>query len=194
MNADNQQERLLVTKELKWFLAGFIEGEGSLCVSLKAHPTAKYGYYLDPEFFLYQHKCGIKLLHLAQEVFGTGRISPKSGNENVLVFSITSRKSIYEKMLPFFEKHMRFSAKWETYIRFKEIVLKMEEEKAHFDLKGFIQLVKLAYEMNPDPKRTLSNIIKGILRDHTPKSADADKIWSDLHSDMQPVKMTGSRT
>ena len=55
MNADNQQERLRVTEEFKWFLAGVIEGEGSVCISLKQHPTAKYGFYIDPEFFIYQH-------------------------------------------------------------------------------------------------------------------------------------------
>ena len=36
MIADNQQERssIAITEEAKWFLAGFIDGEGSVCVSL----------------------------------------------------------------------------------------------------------------------------------------------------------------
>jgi len=189
MNAVDQQERLLVTKELKWFLAGVIEGEGSVCVSIKTHPTCKFGYYVDPEFFIYQHESGIKLLHLATAVFGTGRISPKCGNEKVLVYSISSRRSLYEKVIPFFEKFMTFSTKWETYLRFKEIVLAMVLEKKHLTREGLIGLVEKAYQMNPqskgkERKRTLSEVIERILRDHMPESTNVDKIWSDLHSDM----------
>ena len=58
MGADNQQERLGSTESANWFLAGFIEGEGALCVSIKKHPTCRSGFYVDPEFFLYQHESG----------------------------------------------------------------------------------------------------------------------------------------
>ena len=86
MTAANQQERLSITEQQKWFLAGFIEGEGSVCISIKEHPTAQFGYYVDPEFFLYQHRAYPQMLELAQVMFGSGRIFPKQGNETVLVF------------------------------------------------------------------------------------------------------------
>ena len=76
--ADNQQERLGSAEAAKWFLAGFIEGEGALCVSIKKHPTCRSGFYVDPEFFLYQHESGRLILELAQETFGSGQIYPKS--------------------------------------------------------------------------------------------------------------------
>ncbi len=172
MNADNQQERIAITHELKWFLAGVIEGEGSLCASIKVHPTAKFGVLVDPEFFIYQHKVGIKLLHLAQAVFQAGRISPEAGNEGVMVYSIRSRRTIYEKVIPFFEKYMKFSAKWENFLIFKEIVHAIEERKLHETRDGMIELVKLAYKMNPvnkdeSQKRILQEVIDIILRDRT---------------------------
>jgi hypothetical protein len=177
MTAVNQQERRSITHELKYYLAGFIEGEGSVTVSIKEHPTIKYGLRLDPEFFLYQHKAGIKLLELAQDVFGTGRIFPKHGSENVLVYSITSRRSLYERVIPFFEKYMIFSAKGETFQMFKEIVVAMEERKEHHTREGLIRLFTLAYQMNPyskgkERKRTLQEVIDRILRDYTPESSD----------------------
>jgi hypothetical protein len=52
--ADNQQERLSSREQRRWWLAGFVEGEGSVCVSIKRHPTATFGYFVQPEFFLYQ--------------------------------------------------------------------------------------------------------------------------------------------
>jgi hypothetical protein len=64
--ADNQQERLGSTESASWFLAGFVEGEGSLCVSVKRHPTCRHGYYVDPGFFLYQHESGRAILELSR--------------------------------------------------------------------------------------------------------------------------------
>jgi LAGLIDADG endonuclease len=92
--ADNQQESLSSEEQRFWFLAGLVEGEGSVHLSVKKHPTARFGVYIQPEFFLYQHKSRIKLLEMAQEFFGAGRIRPKPGNPDVLVYSIHSRKTI----------------------------------------------------------------------------------------------------
>lgn len=173
MDGANQQERLPIVEAKKWFLAGFIEGEGSLCVSIKEHPTSRFGYLVDPEFFLYQHKSGIKLLQLAKEVFGTGRITPKSGSGGVLVFSIVSRRSLKEKVIPFFEKYMVFSAKREVFERFKEIVEAMEDRKEHLTPEGLARIVEQAYAMNPaskgkERKRPLQEVMDRILRGRTP--------------------------
>ena len=42
--AENQQERLSISEKKCWFLAGLIEGEGSLCASIKAHKPSRFGY------------------------------------------------------------------------------------------------------------------------------------------------------
>ncbi len=173
MGGANQQERLSMAEAKKWFLAGFIEGEGSLCVSIKEHPTSKFGYLVDPEFFLYQHRSGIKLLEMAKELFGTGRIAPKSGSEGVLVFSIVSRRSLKERVIPFFEKYMIFSTKRDVFERFKEIVEAMEERKEHLTPEGLARIVEKAYALNPaskgkERKRTLQEVVERILRGRTP--------------------------
>nr|BAL58635.1 homing endonuclease [Candidatus Acetothermum autotrophicum] len=173
MGGANQQERLSAAETKKWFLAGFIEGEGSLCVSIKEHPSARFGYYVDPEFFIYQHKSGFALLKMAQEIFGTGQITPKPGNEEVLVFSITSRRSLKEKVIPFFEKYMIYSAKREIFERFKEIVEAMEDRKEHLTPEGLARIVEKAYAMNPaskgkERKRSLQEVVGRILRGRTP--------------------------
>src|SRR4030095_9706965 len=120
MGADNQQERLSSLEQKRWFLAGLIEGEGSCCISIKRHPTARFGFLVDPEFFIYQHKRRRKLLELAQEIFGTGRIFPKPGNPDVLVYAIASRRTISERVIPFFRTYMKYAAKTEDYAKFEE--------------------------------------------------------------------------
>ena len=174
MNADNQQERLQVTEEFKWFLAGLIEGEWSLCISLKQHPTAKFGYYIDPEFFIYQHKSARELLDQAMAFFGTGCIVEKPGNEDVLVYKILSRRSIIEKVIPFYEKYMRYGSgiKHQNFRMFKEATVALEN-KEHKTLEGVKRLVDLAYSTNhagKQRKRPKEEVIRRILRDYTPNT------------------------
>ena len=174
MNADNQQERLQITEEFKWFLAGLVEGEGSVCVSFKQHPTAKFGYYIDPEFFIYQHRNAGELLDRARNFFGTGSIVPKHGNEDVLVYKVTSRRSIIEKIIPFFEKYMRYGSKIKrrNFVMFKEVTIALEKG-AHRTLEGTLRIVDLAYSMNhagKQRKRKKEEVVSRILRDYTPNS------------------------
>src|SRR5215468_4010510 len=126
MTATNQQESLSIAEQQKWFLAGFIEGEGSVCVSIKEHATARFGYYVDPEFFLYQHRAYPELLELAKQMFGSGRVFPKQGNERVLVYALVNRRTIAEKVIPFLRSYMIFSPRKPIYDRFGEIVEAME--------------------------------------------------------------------
>src|SRR5437867_341217 len=188
MGADNQQERLSNHEKKSWFLAGVIEGEGSMCISIKKHPTAKYGFLVDPEFFIYQHRNRRSLLDVAQEYFATGRIYPKPGNPDVLVYAITSRRSISEKVIPFLERYMLFSARREDILRYCQ-ALQLFEQGMHRTQAGLATIVRLAYRMNHDGKqrqRPLEVVLDRILRGHTPDApAQVVTIWSDLHGDVE---------
>jgi LAGLIDADG endonuclease len=170
--ADNQQERLGSTEAKNWFLAGFIEGEGALCVSIKRHPTCRSGYYVDPGFFLYQHQSGRQLLELARDTFGSGRISPKSGNPKVLVYEISSTRVLRERVVPFFERYVvPLSCKKATFERFREVLESMERGE-HLTPVGLANIVRKVYAMNPDGKgkprsRPLEQVLARILRGHT---------------------------
>ncbi|MBI1869879.1 MAG: LAGLIDADG family homing endonuclease [Chlamydiae bacterium] len=191
MESVNQQERLSTHEERCWFLAGFIEGEGSLCVSIKNHPSSPFGFLVDPEFFLYQHEHGIQQLHLAREIFGTGRIARKVGNEKVLVFSIASRRSLMEKIVPFYENYMRLSAKWDVFLRFKDILESFEREE-HKTRDGLALIIEKAYGMNPGSKgkkrkRTLQEVLDRILRDYTLDSSGASNVIRDSERRYSPI-------
>jgi hypothetical protein len=173
MGAGNQQERLSSEERKRWFLAGVFEGEGSLCISIKKHPTTASGFYVDPEFFIYQHRNRRALLELAKDFFQTGTIHPKPGNEDVLVYAITSRRSISEKVVPFLEKYFEFSARKADIARYLQAI-RMFEQKLHRSPEGLAEIVKLAYSMNHDGKqrqRSLQDVIDRILRGHMPDTA-----------------------
>jgi hypothetical protein len=170
--ADNQQERLGRTDAAKWFLAGFIEGEGCLSVGIKAHRTCRSRFYVDPGFYLYQHESGRRILELAASTFGSGLIYPKSGSPRVLVYEVSSTTALHEMVIPFFERYVvPFSCKTETFERFREIV-EMMIRKEHAVPEGLAQVVRLAYGMNPAGKgrrrsRPLDEVLSRILRGHT---------------------------
>lgn len=156
-------------RELRYYLAGFADGEGSFSVSIKRVPTAKFGWVIDPEFNVYQHKDNEVILKLFQRVLNCGRIHPKADNPDVLVYTVSNRRHLKEKVIPFFQKYKLLSKKWEDFLRFKEIVEALER-KEHTTKEGFERLVKLAMEMNKGGKQrkyTLDEVLSGILRDRT---------------------------
>jgi len=90
----------------KYFLGGFIEGEGSINVSAKKLRGAAHGILLDPEFNLAQHVNSVELLHLALITFQTGRIRYKSGSNATLVLVIDNRNDLETKIVPFYKKYV----------------------------------------------------------------------------------------
>jgi hypothetical protein len=168
--AGNQQESLSSEEHRGWFLAGFVEGEGSVHVSIKRRPALRLGYYFQPEFFIYQHRLRRELLEMAQEYFGAGRIRPKPGNPDVLVYSILSRPAITERVLPFLRTYMRYSARRFDYETFGRVVDLMNRG-VHRDPYGLAAIARLAYSMNMKGKQrriALEEILDRILRGHTP--------------------------
>ena len=178
MIADNQQERSLISENQKWFLAGFIEGEGSVCVSIKKHKNGKFGFLIDPEFFLYQHKSRKEVLELAQRVFAAGRIYPKVGNPDILVYTVDARKTLLEKVIPFLSKYMKYSSRNEDFRKFA-IITKSLDQKKHWTKEGMIEIIEIAYSMNMEGKqrkRKKEEVINEILRDYTPNTDYSVKI------------------
>jgi hypothetical protein len=174
IGADNQQERLSSEEELFWFLAGLVEGEGSVHIAIKRHASKRFGCYIQPEFFIYQHRSRRRLLEMAQEYFEAGRIRPKPGNPDVLVFSIIARRNASAKVVPFLERAMRFSARVDDYSRFIAAV-RLLEGGVHRTPEGLARIVELAYEMNMGGKQRrvpIEEILDGILRGHTPDTSE----------------------
>ena len=149
MNGDNQQERLLTPE----YLAGFIDGEGCFSVSIHPNPNAKFGWLIDPDFTINQHRKSQGFLIRIQKFFGCGKIYEKSQNKsNVLTYVIYSRRSIMEKVIPLLDKHPLHSNKQNDYALFRNIIFRLMN-KEHHNLNGFQQIVKIAFKMNAHGKQ-----------------------------------------
>ena len=123
------------------YLAGFVEGEGSLNIGAKKNTTSRFKLYIDPEFSITQHINGIANLLLALSYFQTGRIRHKPGSNATMVYTIDNRVSLEEKVVPFYENHVcsiiNLPVKQRRVQIFKKL-LALFKEGAHLDLNTMV--------------------------------------------------------
>ena len=127
----------------KTFYGGFVAGEGSINVSAKKSRNAFFGILIDPEFSVSQHVNGFGFLFAALCLFETGSIHYKSGSYATLVYRIDNRKSLFEKVIPFWETYVcpyRSAEENQRIIFFKRILFFLEEKK-HKDYIFFIDQI-----------------------------------------------------
>ena len=145
-----------------YFLGGFVEGEGSMSVSISINKDFKYGVNIQPVFNVTQHKNGLETLNSFKELFGEGSIVQKSGSPDIYVYTLKGYKKIIKEVIPFLETYViPFSCKTEEYSIFKQIVLESSEGKQR-NKDTLIELVKLAYTLQckgKQRKRELSEIL-----------------------------------
>lgn len=160
MSAGNQQERPLDP----WYITGWFDGEGCFSVSVHPHPLAKYKWLVDPVVQTYQHKDSRMILERIQNYFDCGTIRPKGPNSNVLTYSVESRITIQEKIIPHFLKYPLQTQKSKDFELFRKILEAMEN-KEHRQIEGLLRIIELAFQMNPHGKNRkyeLKNIIKSL--------------------------------
>lgn len=168
---DDQQERLVKSisspsEELYWFLSGFVDGEGSFCLNVKNHSKSKYGFRIDPAFYLYQHEKNRWILEVMKDVLGGGSIHRKTSPYSVFTYQLAGISPCYKKVLPFFEEY-HLATKRETFNLFRKGVTLMYN-KEHHRKEGFIELLDIAYEMNQigkGRKWSKKELLTRILRD-----------------------------
>ena len=125
------------------YIAGFVDADGSFTVSIKKAPT-RWGYAVDPEFKISIHRDDAKVLYMIKEALQCGRIMEKPGSDQ-LMFVVKDRRSLWEKIVPFFRRHPLIVKEREFRV-FSEIVKALMEGK-HRTREGFIEVLLLAKEL-----------------------------------------------
>lgn len=175
----NQQERiklLIKTENYKFWLGGFVEGEGSLVVSITENPKVMHGIVLQPEFNVTQHESGINVLNSYKLLFnGLGNVHKKSGSDKVWVYSLKGTKNIKEQVIPFYKNYIvEYSSKYKVNVfsKFCTIIDILYENKGRtMEKLRLIELIHLIYLMNPESKgksrkRTTEEVI-GIINSYS---------------------------
>lgn len=135
----------LSREELGFFLAGFVEGEGSFNVSLRRKVDYKINWQVVMSFNVSQKDP--TLLYLLQEELGCGIIKVRK-IDNLYSFDSTNPKDIIQKVIPFFQKYPVISvSKQKNFSIFCKIAELMEKGE-HRNLVGLRKIVELREEIN----------------------------------------------
>src|SRR3989344_6148968 len=89
-------------KDLGFFLAGFVEGEGSFNVSLRRKVDYKVSWQVVMSFNVSQKDP--MLLYILKEQLGCGIIKVRK-IDNLYSFDVTNPQDIIQKVIPYFQKY-----------------------------------------------------------------------------------------
>jgi hypothetical protein len=152
MSADNQQGRLSET--LSYYIAGFVDGEGSFHVAVQKSQNVKLGWQIIPEFHVSQNSDRTTTLKTIQKVLGCGYVKPnhlRRVNDKTNVFVVRNHQDLIGKVVPFFEKYKLISSKNGDFKKFASIV-RLINKKKHLEIKGLKRILKIAFTMNSHGK------------------------------------------
>ena len=146
--AGNQQGR--PDECLGYYIAGFVDGEGSFHVAVQRNPSTTLGWQVVPELHIAQHERNKHVLQLILETLGCGYLKPNARNnprDKTWVLVVRSRKDLIEKVIPFFERYPLRTTKRQDFEKFACIVRKMEARE-HLKPEGLRAILEIAAQMN----------------------------------------------
>lgn len=132
------------------WIVGFVDGEGCFRASIIRNSKLRFGFQIQPEFIITQHKRDIDLLYKLKSVFDCGIVSKGKGKDdvtdNTYKLRVRKNKDLCEKILPFFEKHSLKTKKKVEFLRFRQLCY-LQQKKIHLTEKGFQQCLLLAKQI-----------------------------------------------
>ncbi len=149
----------LSSEALGFFLAGFVEGEGSFNISLRRKADYKVRWQVVMSFNVSQKDP--TLLYLLQQELGCGIIKVRK-IDNLYSFDATNPKDIIQKVIPYFQKFPVISdSKNKNFSIFCAIAQLMEKGE-HKNLIGLRNILELRETINEGKGRkrkySISNV------------------------------------
>ena len=147
---------------IKYWLAGFVSGEGCFVIKVSKSKTHKLGKSVTLNFLgprraqaqvgrppwgpVFQHKVDKNLLEKFTYFLYCGRISIKEST-GIVTFSVTNFKDITEKIIPFFQEYPILGVKAKDFEDFKKASY-LIKNKAHLTSEGLAKILLIKSKMN----------------------------------------------
>ena len=127
-----------------YYIAGFVDGEGSFNLSIKRRKDYSDNWKITASFNVSQKDRVI--LSFVKKIIGCGTLRERK--DGVVYYEVTNINSLYENIIPFFERFNFLSArKKSNFSIFREIVKKMYK-KEHLTKSGLEEILKLREKLN----------------------------------------------
>lgn len=130
--------------EAQW-IVGFVDGEGCFHVGIHARPEMTFGFQVLLEFTVVQHKRDVQVLHALKAFFGCGVVRVNHGDR--MAYRVRGIKHLAERIVPFFMQHPLKTSKYVEFLKFRNVVLLMEQNK-HLTHEGVEEIRRIASGMN----------------------------------------------
>ncbi len=150
-----------LTNTQKAYIAGFLDGDGSVYVKLKKNNTYRYGYQIAPYITFYQQERHIKFLEWIKKMINTGYLRLRT--DGVVEYTIGDEKSLI-----FFAKTIAPFSKLKSK-QLKLLLSILNKKQKVKSIKNFIALCRLVDQFEnlnyskkriQNTKQVLDNLIK----------------------------------
>jgi hypothetical protein len=127
------------------WIVGFVDGEGCFSFSLIRNDSLRFGYQIQGEFTVVQHKRDIQLLYELKDFFKCGTVGVNHGDRyHYRVKNLTHFLNI---IIPFFEKHnLKTNKKFQLPV-FKELCVRLKARE-HLTQEGFNEMKLLVKKLS----------------------------------------------
>jgi len=143
------------------YVAGFIDAEASFSVSLKLQRDLRYHVRPDPVFSITQSN--EEVLNFLRSVIECGRVTEKPGQRHLKILIVDNLDELKDKLIPFLDK-LNLKVKQEQYRIFREIVLKLANNRRKLTREMLEEIVFLSFELSKhNPKSMRRRSLKEIL-------------------------------
>lgn len=134
-----------------WWVTGFVDAEGSFCMSIFKSKTASIGWTIEPCFIITLHGRDLELLNSIKNFFSVGSVS-KRGTKGAQ-FRVRSRLDL-NVIIAHFNKYPLQTTKFLNFTYFCEI-LSFINKKVHTNISGFLKLISLINRLNKPISKSL---------------------------------------
>lgn len=134
------------TPDIKYWMAGFVSGEGCFIIKVSKSKTHKLGVSVALNFLVVQNIRDAFLLESFSQVFGCGSLSIKEKTA-IGTFAVSNFNNIVDKIIPFFEEYPILGVKAKDFKDFKEASV-LIKSKAHLTKEGLDEILLIKSRMN----------------------------------------------
>ena len=146
MSAVRKISRKGLSREaLGFFLAGFVEGEGSFNISLRRKADYKVNWQVVMSFNVSQKDP--TLLYLLQEELACGIIKIRK-IDTLYSYDVTNPKDIIQKVIPYFQKYPMISVSKQKNFSIFCAIAQLMEKGEHRNLIGLRRILELRETIN----------------------------------------------
>ena len=162
---------------LGFFLAGFVEGEGSFNVSLRKKSDYKVSWQVVMSFNVSQKDPSI--LRILKDKLDCGIIKVRK-KDSLYSYDVTNPKDIIQKVIPYFQNYPALSdSKKRNFAIFCEIA-KLVNRGEHRNLSGLRKILEFREILNLGKGRTRKYGIEDVFPDRNPQRLHARVARGDM--------------